>query len=42
MIEPIFNEGKKIMFVIKNLETEQNDLQQFTVFCKKIYSVFAT
>jgi len=30
------------MLVIKNLETEQNDLQQFTVFCEERYSAFAT
>jgi hypothetical protein len=28
---------KKIILVIKNLETEQNDLQQFTVFCEERY-----
>jgi hypothetical protein len=28
--------------VIKNLETEQNDLKQSTVFCEERYSVFAT
>jgi len=33
---------KKIVLVIKNLETEQNDLQQSTVFCEEKYSVFIT
>jgi hypothetical protein len=33
---------KKIVLVIKNLETEQNDLYQFTVFCEKRYNIFAT
>jgi len=35
MIKPIFHDGKKIMLVIKNLETEQNDLCQSTMFLKK-------
>jgi hypothetical protein len=26
MMEQIFHDGKKVMLVIKNLETEQNDL----------------
>ena len=26
---------KKVVLVIKNLETEQNDLYQFTVFCEE-------
>jgi len=33
---------KKVVLVIKNLETEQNDLQQSTVFCEERYSTFAT
>jgi len=33
---------KKIVLVIKNLETEQNDLYQSTVFCEKRYNIFAT
>jgi hypothetical protein len=35
MIEPIFHDGKKTVLVIKNLETEQNDLWQSTMFLKK-------
>jgi hypothetical protein len=38
--------GKKVVLVIKNLKTEQNDcsnLQRFvTMFCEERYSVFAT
>jgi hypothetical protein len=33
---------KKVVLVIKNLETEQNDLQQSTMFCEERYNVFAT
>jgi hypothetical protein len=43
MMEQIFHdEKKKVALVIKNLETEQNDLKQSTVFCEERYSVFAT
>jgi len=41
MMEQIFHDGKKVVLVIKNLETEQNDLYQSTVFCEERYSVFA-
>ena len=34
-MEQIFHDEKKIMLVIKNLETEQNDLCQSTMFLKK-------
>jgi hypothetical protein len=32
---------KKVVMVIKNLETGQNDLYQSIVFCEKRYSAFA-
>ena len=42
-MEQIFHdEKKKVVLVIKNLETEQNDLQQSIVFCEERYSAFAT
>ena len=43
MMEQIFHDGKKkVVLVIKNLETKQNDLQQSTVFCEERYNAFAT
>jgi hypothetical protein len=40
MMDSIFHDGKKIVLVIKNLETEQYDLLQSTVFCEERYSAF--
>jgi hypothetical protein len=42
MMELIFYNEKKIVLVIKNLETEQNNLKQSRVFCEKRYIIFAT
>jgi len=36
MMEQIFHDKKKVVLVIKNLETDQNN------FCEKRYSAFAT
>jgi hypothetical protein len=42
-MKPIFHDRKKkVLLVIKNLETEQINLKQSTVFCEERYSVFAT
>ena len=42
MIEQIFHDGKKSCVGDQKLKTEQNDLQQSTVFCEEKYSAFAT
>jgi hypothetical protein len=42
MMEPVFHDEKKSCVGDQNLETEQNDLQQSTVFWEGRYSAFAT
>jgi len=42
MMKSIFYDGKKSCVGDQNLETEQNDLLQSTVFWEQRYSVFAT
>ena len=42
MIKSIFHDGKKSCVGDQNLETEQNDLQQFTVFWEERYNAFTT
>ena len=39
MIEQIFHDGKKNCVGDQKLKTEQNDLQQSTMFCEEKYSV---
>ena len=41
-MEQIFHDGKKSCVGDQKLKTEQNDLQQSTVFCEEKYSAFAT
>jgi hypothetical protein len=33
---------KKVVLMIKKLETEQHDLRQSTVFCEERYNAFTT
>jgi len=42
MMEQIFHEEKKSCVGDQNLETEQNDLKQSTVFYEERYSAFTT
>ena len=42
MMERIFHDGKKNCVGDQNLETEQNDLSQSTVFWEERYSAFVT